>query len=141
MKKMNILILFLGLTLRLYGPEQRELYIPEPIKIEPYERAWQAVCWVETRLNPCSIGDMHLKEWSYGISQIRRERLEDYNKRTASHYIIDDLYSPEISKKIFMYYASQYGPYRIDDMIRAWNGSGKATYIYLNKVKQAYERF
>jgi hypothetical protein len=84
---------------------------------------------------------MHLKEWSYGISQIRRERLDEYNRRTDSHYIIDDLYSPGISKKIFMYYASQYGPYRIDDMIRAWNGSGKATYIYLNKVKQAYERF
>jgi hypothetical protein len=132
---MTFLILFLGLTLRMYAPEDRVLYIPEPTKIQPYEQAWKAVCGVESSFDVNAIGDKHLKQWSYGIVQIRQERLDDYNQRTGGHYTINDLFNPVISKKIFIYYFHQFGPSRIDDAIMAWNGSGPLTHIYLNKVK------
>jgi hypothetical protein len=135
MKKMNILILFLGLTLRMYAPENRVMYITEPMAFNPYERVWNAVCKIESGFDATAIGDKHLKQWSYGIGQIRQERLDCYNKATGNHYTIKDLFSPAISRQIFFHYAHQYGPYRIDEAIMRWNGSGPQTKIYLNKVK------
>lgn len=136
MRKMQILILFLGLTLQMYAPENKVLYISEPMAINPYQRACGAVWRVESNFDATAIGDKHLKQWSYGIGQIRKERLDDYNKATGNHYTVKDLFSPAISRQIFMHYAHQYGPYRIDEMIRAWNGSGPKTYIYLKNVKK-----
>jgi hypothetical protein len=120
----------------MFAPEDRAVYISEPIAFNPYQRICDAVWKVESNFDATAIGDKHLKQWSYGIGQIRQERLDDFNKATESHYTLKDLFNPEISKTIFMFYAHQYGPYKIDDMIRSWNGSGPKTYEYLAKVKK-----
>jgi hypothetical protein len=134
--KMTILILLITLTLRAYAPEQRVLYVAGPEKIQPYESIWRAVCRAESNNDPFAIGDKHLKQWSYGIAQIREERLSHYNKQSGHSYSQSDLFNPAISKEIFMFYMAQFGPYRTDDGIRAWNGSGKATYDYLKNIKK-----
>jgi len=104
--------------------------------ISPYENLWNAVCQVESSGNPFAIGDKHLKEWSYGISQIRRVRLDDYYDRTGIRYYEKDMFCPVKSKEVFMYFADRIGPYDMERIIRDWNGSGPLTYSYLRKVKQ-----
>ena len=133
---MKILFLILLFSLKVFAPQDRVLYIPEAPVIAPYEDIWQAVISVESGGDPFAIGDRHLKEFSYGIAQIRRVRLEDYNRRTNSNYILIDVFNPDVSKRIFIYYCDLYGPYRTDYAIRRWNGQGRKTFDYLKRVKE-----
>lgn len=119
------------------APTWQWLYLDRAESIQPYEKIWEAVCLIESSNNPLAIGDKNLKEHSYGIAQIRRERLEDYNKSTGHKYLLYDLFDPGLSKAIFMHYAFKYGPYRIDEAVMRWNGSGPATLTYWNNVKLA----
>ena len=105
------------------------------IVINPYENIWNAVCTVESRNDPLAVGDKHLKIFSYGISQIRQIRLDDYYLRTGIRYTLEDCFNVSVSKEIFMYYAERIGPYNLDKIIRSWNGSGPKTYTYLKLVK------
>jgi hypothetical protein len=72
---------------------------------------------------------------SLGIAQIQDCRVQEYNRLAGKSLKHTDVYSPDVSKSIFMFYANRYGTYRTDDFIRSWNGSGSATYKYLKKVK------
>ena len=137
---MTLTILITILSLRLTAPIDVSIVIGKDESIQPYEAIWTAVCKVESGGNPFAIGDRHMKHYSYGIAQIRQERLNDYNKQTDNSYKLTDMFDIDISKEIFMYYANQFNIYQMDDLIRAWNGSGKQTYIYLHKVKQCIER-
>ena len=137
---MTLTILITILSLRLTAPIDVSIVIGKDESIQPYEAIWKAVCKVESGGNPYAIGDRHMKHYSYGIAQIRQERLNDYNRQTGNNYKLTDMFDVTLSKKVFMYYASQYDTHKIDEMIRAWNGSGKQTYIYLHKVKQCIER-
>ena len=99
---------------------------------KPYEKVFDAVCWVESNDNALAYNEA---EGSVGIAQIRAIKVDDYNKRTGKNIKHEDCFCPQISKEIFMHHMEQYGVYRIDDGVRAWNGSGASTYAYLEKVK------
>jgi hypothetical protein len=94
------------------------VYIPETEAIMPFH----ATCAVESGFNPYAIGDKQLKKHSFGIVQIRESRLKDYNKKNGMHYTIKDLFNPEISKKIFMYYCQSPD---LEVVARSWNGGEK----------------
>ena len=136
MKKMKLLLLFILFTLIAKAPIWCSLVVIAPVPIQPYEDIWKAVCKVETNHDQFAVGDLHLKDKSYGIAQIRQIRLDSYNRQTGSTLKIADVYDPLISKKVFMYYADKIGPYEKDKIIRSWNGSGKQTYVYLKKVNK-----
>ena len=119
------------------NPHQREvIYIQQDTPIRPYEDLWLAVCKVESNFNPYAIGDLDLKEKSYGIAQIRRVRLDDYNDRTGNRLKLTEMYDPKISKEIFMFYATKFHHTDYEHIARRWNGSGYKTLIYWGKVKK-----
>ena len=133
---MSTLILILTISLRCLAPAAECFTLIAPEAIRPYEKIWLAVIAIESGGQQFAVGDKHLKEYSYGIAQLRRVRIEDYNRRTGSSYTIIDAFDPKISKRIFYYYADLIGPCNQDKIIRSWNGSGKKTYIYLAKVRK-----
>lgn len=130
MRKMTILTLFITLfTLHLKAPENRCLYIAEAEGINYYEPLIKAIVQVESKngqylYNP--------KEGAVGYFQIRQCRLDDYNKKTGSHYKLQDCYDYELSRRIFLYYS--HGK-NYEKAARDWNGSGYKTITYWNKVK------
>ena len=137
MKRMKIIILILLFSLKAFAPSEKVMYIlrSQSEISRPYEKIWKAVIAVESGGDPLAVGDMHLKSHSYGVVQIRKVRMDDYNARTGNSYSHSDAFDVGVSKRIFMYYAHRIGPYDTDYLIRKWNGSGKKTYDYLNKVK------
>lgn len=74
-------------------------------------------------------------EEAAGAFQIRPVRLLDYFQRTGINYKIEDCYNYDISKEIFLYYARQTGYRDYERIARNWNGSGKSTIDYWDKVK------
>jgi hypothetical protein len=74
-------------------------------------------------------------EEAIGAFQIRPIRLLDYNQRTGNNYKSADCYNLRISKEIFMYYARRFEFSDYELIARNWNGSGKATLEYWEKVK------
>jgi hypothetical protein len=131
MKKMKISLILLFLTLVLKAPEWRCLIINVPEPIQPYEVIWRAVCQVESSGNPLAYNK---EENAVGIAQIRSIRIADFNKRTGKNYQLKEMYCPVKSKEVFLYFANKIQ--EPDKIIRDWNGSGKATYVYLKKVKK-----
>ena len=122
----------------LSAPPNQAVYIPEVEAIMPFEALFHATCAVESDFNPYAIGDKHLKKHSFGIVQIRESRLNDYNKKNGMHYRVKDLFNPEISKKIFMYYCQTPD---LEVVARTWNGGQggmkiKSTYQYYLKIKK-----
>ena len=71
-------------------------------------------------------------EGAYGPGQIRQCKLDDYNLATGSCYTLDDCLKEPVARKIFIWHMLKYND--IDLGIRRWNGSGPATYKYLEKV-------
>lgn len=104
--------------------------VKEPVK--PFEIVFEAVCQIESNGNPLAYNS---DEGAVGIVQIRKIKLDDYNRLTGSNIKHDDCFSVEISKEIFLWHMAQYGVYRIDEAIRRWNGDGEMSYQYLQKVK------
>lgn len=135
MKRMKLLILIILFSLKVFAPQDKVLYVLESPVINPYLDIWEAVISVESGGDPFAIGDKHLNEFSYGIAQIRRVRIEDYNRRTGKNYTLIDVFDVEVSREIFMFFADRYGPYNIDYAVKRWNGSGPKTVEYLNRVK------
>lgn len=122
------------LNIRLLAPVgPQKGYIAENSGINPIERLLTAVRYVESQNDDKAL---NILENAYGAYQIRPIRLRDYNKRTNNHYKMIDCLNPEISKKIFLFYFQDFGIYRMDEAIRAWNGSGRKTYEYLRKVQK-----
>ena len=133
-----ILILFTSL---LQAPPSNMVTIFESEGTNPFENLFKAVCQVESSGNPLAVGDKHLKEWSYGIVQVRRSRLSDYYRQTGVRYTTEDMFDPTKAKQVFMFYASQYGPYQFESISRAWNSGPnykkvKISKEYWKKVKK-----
>jgi len=72
-------------------------------------------------------------ENAVGPFQIRQVRIDDYNKRTGSNYILEDCYDYDLSKHIFLHYA--YGK-TYEQAAKNWNGSGPKTIKYWDEVKK-----
>jgi hypothetical protein len=129
--KAILIICLLFLSIRAFAPSARSLFIEIPDKIKPFEKLWQAVCKIESNNDSLAFCiDINGKP-SVGIAQIQESRLNDYNTHTGNNYKLMDCFSPVISKKIFMYYCQV----SYEMCAKRWNGSGKMTEIYWNKIK------
>jgi hypothetical protein len=133
MKKLLLIILILYFSgLAAYAPMRKLLYIKEAIPIQPYEKVWEAVCMIESSNRQYAFNK---DENAIGIVQVRPVRLRDFNDRTGKQYTMDDMYDVKKSKEVFMYYATQFEYSDPEKIARKWNGSGKKTITYWNKVK------
>ena len=131
MKQTLIFLLFLiPATLSPYGYDYVIIELHEGYN--PYERIWEAVCFVESTNNPLAYNKT---EQARGIVQIRPIKIDDYNRLTGSNIQYEDVFCPEISKEIFMWHMEQFPVGFWEEAVRRWNGSGKKSYVYLEKVK------
>lgn len=136
MVRLRKAILVTGLllvSLKVLAPTREVIFILAEKPVEPYKSLIHAIGMVETKLDTLAYNDI---EQAVGFFQIRPIRLEDYNKRTGNNYKMKDLYNYDISEKIFLYYATQIGPYDFEKISRNWNGSGRKTWFYWNRVKK-----
>ena len=129
----SILIVFFSLlALSASAPDIKLIYIPIPERIDAYDRLIKAVVQVE------SAGDTlayNLLEEAAGAFQIRPIRLLDYYRRTGISYQTSDCYNYNISREIFLWYAIQTGHRDYEKIAKNWNGSGKLTLDYWEKVR------
>jgi hypothetical protein len=138
MKKINkyMLTLLLGTAFGiLWAPPPEDnnvILIKQGLGISPYLCLWEAVCKYESNNNPLAYNP---REQATGIAQIRPVLVRDYNQRTGKDYCVEDMYDIEISKEIFMYYASRRGP-NYEQIARGWNGSGPMTDVYWANIKK-----
>jgi hypothetical protein len=129
-----IMVMFCFIPLAGLCPaREKAFYIIANDPIEPYLSLFNAVCMIESSGRPMAFNK---DEQAYGITQIREIRLKDYNKRTGKNYTLTDCYDKEISKSIFIFYATKYEIYDLEHAARKWNGSGNQTKIYWQKVKK-----
>jgi hypothetical protein len=131
MKRMKITLIFLLFTLIAKAPVWSCFVIGVPEPVQPYETIWRAVCQVESANDPLAYNK---KENAVGVAQIRQIRIKDFNRRTGKNYKLKEMFCPVKSKEVFLYYAEKIK--EPDKIIKDWNGSGKATYVYLKKVKK-----
>lgn len=128
-----LLVCFLLSAMKATAPGLSVDYILVSEPVNPYERLISAIVMVE------SLGDtlaINLSEKAYGAFQIRPIRLLDYNKRTGKNYTNKDCLNFKISKKIFLYYAENMSFPDYQSIARKWNGSGKMTLVYWEKIKK-----
>ncbi len=112
-------------TFRVYSPECRTLCVIAPEKIQPYEKIWEIVIKIESNGNARAYHMEKNGHPSIGIAQIQQSRLDDFNRRTGHNYTLDDMYVPEIAKRIFIHYASEINPNNNERICREWNGGSK----------------
>ena len=132
-KKIVSITFLLSFALRAFAPASETLIVIDTTPVQPFKKLINAIGMVETRYDTLAY---NLDEDAVGFFQIRPIRLLDFNKRTESTYSMNDLFRYNISEKIFLYYASEIGPYDFERIARDWNGSGKSTVQYWNQVKK-----
>jgi hypothetical protein len=133
MKKMVGIICFTLFSLNLFAPVSGGMVIDKAEPVNPFKKLIYAIGTVETKHDTLAYNP---EEKAVGYFQIRPIRLRDYNERTGSSYKMKDLYDYKVSEKIFLFYASQIGPYNPEKISKSWNGSGKKNRIYWNKVRK-----
>lgn len=114
-----------------FAPVTPSLAIKQSEPLQPFKKLIYAIGFVETTFDTLAYNAL---EEATGFFQIRPIRLEDYNQRTGSNYVLKDMYDYKIAEKIFLYYALIIGPYDFERIARNWNGSGEMTIIYWQKV-------
>jgi hypothetical protein len=133
LKKIVSVAFLLVLTFKVFAPASESLTLIRTTHIEPFTSLIHAIGMVETQYDTLAFNPL---EGAVGYFQIRPIRLNDYNFRTGSTYTMTDLFNYKISEKIFMYYASELGPYNFERIAKTWNGSGKSTIQYWEQVKR-----
>jgi hypothetical protein len=131
-KKIITVSLMLFFGLRVFAPGNRSLVIYDSAPVKPFRTLIHAIGMVETKHDTLAFNPL---EDAVGYFQIRPIRLQDYNFRTGSHYTMTDLFNYRISEKIFLFYASEIGPYNFEEIAKRWNGSGKTTLQYWKRVQ------
>ncbi len=132
-KKIVSITFLLSFAFRAFAPASGTMIIIDTTPIKPFKKLINAIGMVETRYDTLAYNP---DEDAVGYFQIRPIRLLDFNKRTGSSYSMNDLFRYNISERIFLYYASEIGPYNFEWIARNWNGSGKSTILYWNQVKK-----
>ena len=130
--KTVIIFLFLLIPLRLLAPCYDCLLIEYQEGIKPYERIWAAVCEIESGNNPLAYNSA---EGAIGIAQIRKIKVNDYNRLTGNNVKHEDCYNPDVSKEIFMWHMEQFPVGCWEEGVKKWNGSGVKAELYLEKIK------
>ena len=133
LKKISLIAILILLASRASAPVADNLPVFATEGINPYVKLIHAIGMIETRHDTLAINPV---EEAVGFFQIRPIRLKDYNIRTGNNYTMKDLFDYNISEKIFLYYATQIGPYNFERIARNWNGSGPKTYYYWNRVRK-----
>jgi hypothetical protein len=133
LKKIGSFTFLMTLALKAFAPVSYSVSIVRPAPVEPFINLIHAIGMVETQYDTLAFNPL---EKAVGYFQIRPIRLEDFNNRTGSTYSMADLFSYKTSEKIFLYYASEIGPYNFERIARTWNGSGDRTILYWNQVKK-----
>jgi len=124
---------FLLAGLRVFAPGANSLIIADSAGINPFSDLLYATAMVETMGDSLAYNEL---ENAVGIFQIRQVKIDEYNRRTGSQYALSDMYDPRLSEKVFLYFASRYGPYKIERIAKAWNGSGPMTELYWKRIKE-----
>jgi hypothetical protein len=133
MKKFLLLFFLIILTFKLSAPDVKSLAVLEAPVVEPFDRLINAIGMVEVNGDTAAY---NIIEQATGFFQIRPIRLDDYNKRTGNNYALSEMFDYDKAKKVFLYYASQIGPYNYERIAKNWNGSGHKTISYWNRVKK-----
>ena len=123
-------LLFSSLTS--IAPDRDYLNIYDPVAITPFEPLMYAIGMVETMGNALAYNEF---ENAVGIFQIRQVKVDEYNRQTRGNYKLADMFDYEISRKVFLHFASQIGPYNFEKIAKAWNGSGPMTDFYWRRIK------
>jgi hypothetical protein len=133
LKKITTIIMLLMFAHKVFAPSHEALVIVSSTPVEPFRNLIHAIGMVETQYDTLAYNPI---EEAVGYFQIRPIRLLDYNIRTGNKYTRHDLFNYGTSEKIFLFYASEIGPYNFERIARTWNGSGKNTRVYWNQVKK-----
>ena len=133
MKKIILIKLLLIFAPLAFAPNSETVTILYSPPIEPYNKLIYAIGMAETKCDTLAYNPV---EKATGYFQIRPIRLEDYNKRTGNNYTMKEMFNYKKAEKVFLYYATQFGPYNFEKIARSWNGSGKRTIHYWNRVKK-----
>jgi hypothetical protein len=133
LKKIVSAAFLLVFTFKVFAPDNEAIVLIRTSPVEPYKSLIHAIGMVETQFDTLAFNPL---EGAVGYFQIRPIRLMDYNARTGSAYTMNDLFDYKISERIFMYYASELGPYKLERIAKTWNGSGKSTILYWEQVKR-----
>jgi hypothetical protein len=133
LKKIISFAILLSVAIRVSGPGSSSFTIFKTPPVEPFRSLIHAVGMVETKHDTLSFNPV---EQAAGYFQIRPIRLLDFNRRTGSKYSIKDLFFYKVSEEIFLYYASEIGPYNFERIAKNWNGKGKETDLYWDQVRK-----
>lgn len=133
LKKLLFTLSFLLAGLRVVAPEENYFIISESPGIRPFTDLMYATAMVETMGNASAYNEI---ENAVGIYQIRQVRIDEFNRRTGTNYNLTDMFDPELSAKVYLYFASLAGPYNLERIARAWNGSGPMTELYWRRIKE-----
>ena len=133
LRKLLFILSFLLAGLRVVAPEASFFIISESPCIRPFSDLMYATAMVETMGNALAYNEF---ENAVGIYQIRQIRIDEYNRRTGSNYTLSDMFDSELSAKVYLYFASLAGPYNLERIARAWNGSGPMTELYWKRIKE-----
>jgi hypothetical protein len=133
LKKLVFMIFFLAICLGAVAPESKTFVILESPHIKPFTAVMYATAMVETMGNNLAYNEL---ENAVGIFQIRQVKVDEYNRLTGSKFILTDMFEYKNSEKIFLYFASKAGPYNIEKIAKAWNGSGPRTEYYWKRIKE-----
>lgn len=133
MKMMLLTIFILMFSIPVFAPVERVFYINKTEGINPYEAIWNATCAVESSFDPFAYNSIDPNGGSFGIVQIGRLKLNEYNEANGTNYHLQDCYDVGISRKIFMWHCMKYTD--IETASKKWNGSGPLVEEYYKKVK------
>jgi hypothetical protein len=133
LKKMAVIALIFIFTSDLFAPVSNSVTVLVSRPADPFRNLIHAVGRVETKFDTMAYNPV---EKAVGYFQIRPIRVQDYNERTGSKYRLKDMYDYNTSEKVFLYYASEIGPYNFERIAKNWNGSGKKTIQYWRNVRK-----
>lgn len=131
--KCIVFICFLLPSLKSSAPGLSVAYIVITEPIDAYKRLIDAIVMVESAGDTLAV---NISEHAYGAFQIRAIRLLDYYQRTGRDFSTEDCFNYAISREIFLFYAENMGYPDYQTIARMWNGSGKMTLAYWEKVKK-----
>jgi hypothetical protein len=133
LRRILTVVILLTVSFKVFAPSSNAIVIFTSQPYEPFRKLISAIGMVETKFDTLAYNP---EEEAVGYFQIRPIRVQDYNERTGNSYQPADMYDYKTSEKVFLYYASEIGPYNFEKIAKSWNGSGKKTLQYWKNVKK-----
>jgi len=128
--KYSLLILLITVSLRAFAPCTEAIMIEASEPVNYYDPLIKAIIQVESSGN---IYAYNADERACGPMQCRPIRIEHYNQLTGKDYRTWDVFDLTVSREIFLYFTKGRD---YETVAREWNGKGKMTVEYWNKVKR-----